>query len=560
MKRALLLFLLLVLPVTVHAQTSVIVRGKVSVANATTTPLSGGAVFTGGFEDARDYTTLTTTVFSDKASAVGGYEVQWSGDAVNVDVTDVYSVSANVGATWTVVTKARYYRCKYTNGAVTQTIFRMSAILRQSGSPGYAETDAGLSDAELRATPVPVSGTITANVGTGTQPVSGTITANVGTGTQPVSGTVTANVGTGTQPVSGTFWQATQPVSGTFWQTTQPVSGTFWQATQPVSGPLTDTQLRLTPVPVSGTFFQATQPVSGTVTANAGTGTLAVSGPVTDTQIRATPLPVSGTVTANAGTGTLAVSNAGLTNVDVALSTRLKPADTLTAVTTVGTITNPVAVTSAGLTNLDAALSTRLKPADTLAGVTTVATVTNLATIGTSVTPGTATANLGKAEDAAHASGDTGVLALAVRNQGAATLTSADGDNSGIGVDAYGAVYQAPHPGRFSCFLQAVTVTTQCFAAPAAGLRAYVTSVSASNQAATVQTLDIVFGTGANCVTGITALTHKWQMGTNATTTSPQDIEVSFPTPLVPTAANAICVRPSAATAFGVTITGFLAP
>lgn len=29
-----------------------------------------------------------------------------------------------------------------------------------------------------------------------------------------------------------------------------------------VSGPLTDTQLRATPVPVSGTFFQATQPVS----------------------------------------------------------------------------------------------------------------------------------------------------------------------------------------------------------------------------------------------------------------------------------------------------------
>ena len=38
-----------------------------------------------------------------------------------------------------------------------------------------------------------------------------------------------------TQPASGTFWQETQPVSGTFWQATQPVSGTFWQATQPVS-------------------------------------------------------------------------------------------------------------------------------------------------------------------------------------------------------------------------------------------------------------------------------------------------------------------------------------
>ncbi len=53
-------------------------------------------------------------------------------------------------------------------------------------------------------------------------------------------------------------------------------------------------------VAVTGTFYQATQPVSGTV---------------------------------------------AIGNLDVALSTRLKPSDTLTAVTTVGTITNPVAVT-----------------------------------------------------------------------------------------------------------------------------------------------------------------------------------------------------------------------
>jgi hypothetical protein len=113
---------------------------------------------------------------------------------------------------------------------------------------------------------------------------------------------------------------------------------------------------------------------------------------------------------------------------------------------------------------------------------------------------------------------------------------------------------------RFSCFVQAVTVTTQCQVAPAAGLRAYVTDISFSNQAATVQTLDVVFGTGSNCVTGTTALTHKFQMGTNATSTSPQSIVLDLASPLVPTAANAICVRPSAATAFGATITGYLAP
>jgi hypothetical protein len=39
-----------------------------------------------------------------------------------------------------------------------------------------------------------------------------------------------------TQPLTDTQLRATPvPVSGTFWQATQPVSGTFWQATQPVS-------------------------------------------------------------------------------------------------------------------------------------------------------------------------------------------------------------------------------------------------------------------------------------------------------------------------------------
>ncbi len=49
-------------------------------------------------------------------------------------------------------------------------------------------------------------------------------------------------------------------------------------------------------LPVTGTFWQATQPVSGTVTANTG-----LTQPLTDTQLRATPVPVSGTVTATTG-------------------------------------------------------------------------------------------------------------------------------------------------------------------------------------------------------------------------------------------------------------------
>lgn len=145
--------------------------------------------------------------------------------------------------------------------------------------------------------------------------------------------------------------------------------------------------------------------------------------------------------------------------------------------------------------------------------------------------------------------------------QGSQPTAAAAGNQRRILITTEGAQFvQEGSSNRFSCFVQAVTVTTQCQAAPGAGLRAYVTSAHFSNQAATVQTLDVIYGTGANCVTSPVALTHKWQMGTLATTSSPQTIESSFTTPLVPLAANAICIRPSAATAFGATLTGYVAP
>lgn len=144
----------------------------------------------------------------------------------------------------------------------------------------FPSSSSGLTDTQLRATPVPVSGSLT---------VGGTITisnASIAV-TQGGSWATSVTNFPATQAVTGTFWQATQPVSiasmpitpvtGTFWQATQPVSGVFFQATQPVSiasmptTPVTGTFFQSTqPVsiasmpstPVTGTFFQATQPVS----------------------------------------------------------------------------------------------------------------------------------------------------------------------------------------------------------------------------------------------------------------------------------------------------------
>lgn len=59
----------------------------------------------------------------------------------------------------------------------------------------------------------------------------------------------------------------------------------------------------------------------------------------------------------------------------------------------------------------------------------------------TRVIPGTTSTALGKAEDAAHSSGDTGVMALAVRQDTATQLAGTDGDYSPLITDASGRLH-----------------------------------------------------------------------------------------------------------------------
>jgi hypothetical protein len=61
--------------------------------------------------------------------------------------------------------------------------------------------------------------------------------------------------------------------------------------------------------------------------------------------------------------------------------------------------------------------------------------------IRTSVTPGTAAANLGKAEDAAHSTGDTGVMLLAVRRDTSAASSDTTGDYEPLSTDSTGKLW-----------------------------------------------------------------------------------------------------------------------
>jgi hypothetical protein len=148
-----------------------------------------------------------------------------------------------------VVTPVQVTNTKTSNAAATRCVNAAGTAFESCGGSGGGSTYVNaLID----------GGTISVNNFPASQPVTGPLTdAQLRATPVPVSGSVTA-----TGPLTDTQLRAT-PV--------------------PVSGPLTDTQLRATPVPVSGTV---------------------TTGGLTDTQLRATPVPVSGTVTAaNASVG-----------------------------------------------------------------------------------------------------------------------------------------------------------------------------------------------------------------------------------------------------------------
>lgn len=170
------------------------------------------------------------------------------------------------------------------------------AVVNPDGSNiagGTGGSSGGLTNTELRAAPVAVTGPLTdAQLRAAAIPVS--IAAVLTTDVQDRAARLLGHVTVDNFPA------------------TQPVSGTFWQATQPVSGPLTDAQLRAAAVPVSGTFWQATQPVSGTFWQATQPVSLAAAVDVSDRAARAV-----GAVSAAAGAtfpdppSTLAVTATG---------------------------------------------------------------------------------------------------------------------------------------------------------------------------------------------------------------------------------------------------------
>lgn len=212
---------------------------------------------------------------------------------------------------------------------------------------------------------------------------------------------------------------------------------------------LTDSELRATSVPV--------EQVSGSVWSTYVTGALnsllvgyenpdgrikvelpsGASG-LTDTELRASSVPVA---QASGASWSTSASQAGTWNIGT--------------VTTVTSVTNSIAASLVDSTGVQYSGSNPVPISDAGGSVTVdgtvAATQSGTWTLGansgvdigdvdvTSVIPGTGASNLGKAEDAAHASGDVGVMALTVANE-SNTARAANNDYLPIASDTEGNV------------------------------------------------------------------------------------------------------------------------
>lgn len=350
----------------------------------------------------------------------------------------------------------------------------------------------------------PVSGTITANIGTGgslstaakqpalgtagtassdvitiqgiasmtavktdssatTQPVSGTVTANAGSGTFGISGTVTSNIGTTNglsldSSVNGLLVAQASTTSGQSGPLIQGATTTAAPSyTTAKSNPLSLTTAGALRVDNSA----VTQPVSGTITANIGTsgslstaakqpalGTagsassdvITIQGISSMTAVKvdgsAATQPVSGTITANAGSGTFGISGTVTANIGTSGSLALDA--TLAKLT----ITQGTALGS-NTVNLNGASVTTAAPSYTTGQISPLSLTTGglLRVDNSGVTQpvsGTITANIGTSGSLSTAAkqpalGTAGsASADVITIQGVASMTAVKVDNSAV--------------------------------------------------------------------------------------------------------------------------------
>ncbi len=171
----------------------------------------------------------------------------------------------------------------------------------------------------------------------------------------------------------------------------------------------------------------------------------------------------------------------------------------------------------------------------------------------TSVVPGVAATSLGKAEDAAHSSGDVGVMALAVRDDTLAAASGSEGDYEPLHTNLNGALYTETIPGAaWSAYEDETGAATddELVAAPGAGLSLYVTDIVVTNDATAAITIKFMEDTAS----AKTQKTGVWKIPASG------GIVVNLRTPIKLTAAKNWGYTSTGTSNYSVFCAGYTAP
>lgn len=104
---------------------------RLNEGNSTTTALSGGATYTGGWTDVSAFTYVTVSCLADVA---GTLYMEFSNDSTQAtaDSSLPYDIAANINDVHTLKRTRQFYRTRYVNGSSAQSSFEISTFLDQS--------------------------------------------------------------------------------------------------------------------------------------------------------------------------------------------------------------------------------------------------------------------------------------------------------------------------------------------------------------------------------------------------------------------------------------------
>lgn len=374
-------------------------NGTISTNNSTTVALAGGAAFTGTSEDALNYNEIRISVIASHVSASDGLSIQQSEDNTNWDFTDTYTIPANTGKTYSVPRQARYFRVVYTNGATLQTSFRLQTILNRLGARVSSQrpNDAYTNETDLEQQQAFLMGYNGSTwdrlrtIGTGILSTSTVLTA----GSASI-GSVMFTDGTG----SGNITTQNLVPAGT---------ATVGSAVE---------------ITVSAGYDTLVTQTTGTYT-----GALSLQG------------TVDGTTWITFGSASVFYrQSTGVFNGTIGSAVQDIFQSNISGMT-------KVRVTALATVSGTAVVSLRLSMATSLVALDApLPAGSNVIGAITTIIPATSATNLGKAEDAAHTTGDVGVFSLGVRNDTLLDTTNTTADYTQLSTDIKGRVMTAGAP------------------------------------------------------------------------------------------------------------------